>query len=230
MKHIKKLNEYQRTVGFRYSQPNEKFNIKVYLDSELKKEEIETSLNEIDVIFGNIKFEDVPEDYVTQEENEVVVSVVTFELSIFNEKELEKILEDFSKIINLDYGVRVLEFFIKPKRESKRLDESKKEFDVYFFQDVFLEFLDKSEVEFEWIEGSMFSLYIPLKQLPEQFDEDRTIEDYVSAANKIKETMDNIQVAINRIKDEYGDKTKIQLEIDRHTSEKSWFNIHIIPK
>ena len=40
MKHIKTINEYQRTVGFRYSEPREKFNIKVYLDSELTKEEL----------------------------------------------------------------------------------------------------------------------------------------------------------------------------------------------
>ena len=56
MKHIKKLNEYQRTVGFRYSQPNEKFSIKLYLDGELTKEQIETSLKEIDVVFNDIEF------------------------------------------------------------------------------------------------------------------------------------------------------------------------------
>ena len=227
MKHIKKLNEYQRTVGFRYSQPKEQFSIKLYLDGELTKEQIETSLKEIDVVFNDIEFIDIDDE---DDAGSEVMTVVTFEIKIYNEKELEKILEDFSKIINLDYDVRTLGVFAKPKRESKNLNESKKTFDVEFFKEAFVEFLDKSEVESEWIEGSMFSLYIPFKQLPEQFDEERTIEDYVSSANNIKEMMDDIQIAINRAKDEFGEGIKIQLEIDRQSSQKAWFNIHIIQK
>lgn len=115
MKHIKTINEYQRTVGFRYSEPREKFNIKVYLDSELTKEEIELALNEADVIFTDIKFEDTPDDYITPEQDQEV-NVISFDVNVYNEKELERIIEDFSKTIRLDYDVRILDVSIKPKR------------------------------------------------------------------------------------------------------------------
>ncbi len=113
MKHIKTINEYQRTVGFRYSEPKEKFNIKIYLDNQLSKEEIELALNESDVIFSDIKFEDTPDDISSDDQ---MISVISFDVNVYNEKELERIVEDFSKIIHLDYGVKTLEVFIKPKR------------------------------------------------------------------------------------------------------------------
>lgn len=115
MKHIKNINEYQRTVGFRYSEPKEKFNIKVYLDDELSKEEVEIALNEADVVFSDIKFEEAPEDYITPEQDQYV-NVISFDVNVYNEKELERIIEDFSKTIHLDYGVRTIEVFIKPRR------------------------------------------------------------------------------------------------------------------
>ena len=115
MKHIKTINEYQRTVGFRYSEPKEKFNIKVYLDGELSKEEVELALNEADVFFSDIQFEETPDDYVTPEQDQYV-SVVSFDLNVYNQKELERIIEDFSKVISLDYGVKIIEVFVNPKR------------------------------------------------------------------------------------------------------------------
>lgn len=115
MRYIKKINEYQRTVGFRYSEPKEKFNIKVYLDGELTEEDIEITLGEIDVAFGDIYFEESPDNYIPEEEG-TSVNVVSFDINVYNEKELERIMEDFSKTIHLDYNVRVLEVFIKPLR------------------------------------------------------------------------------------------------------------------
>lgn len=116
MKHLQSINEYQRTVGFRYSDPKEKFNIKIYINGELTEEEIKNTLNEIDVIvFGDIQFEDTPDDYIPEEED-VMVNVISFDISVYNEKEIERIIEDFTKIIHLDYKVKTLEVFIKPKR------------------------------------------------------------------------------------------------------------------
>jgi hypothetical protein len=116
MKHIKSINEYQRTVGFRYSDPKEKFNIKIYIDGELTEEEIKITLKDIDVIlFDNIQFEDAPVDYITPEDDQIV-NVISFDINVYNEKELEKIIEDFSKTIHLYHDVKTLEVFVKPKR------------------------------------------------------------------------------------------------------------------
>jgi len=115
MKHIKTINEYQRTVGFRYSEPKEGFNIKVYLDGELTEEEVELTLGEIDVAFGDIYFDDVPDDYIPEEECDTLTSL-SFDINVYNEKEIERIMEDFSKTIYFDYNVKALEVFIKPIR------------------------------------------------------------------------------------------------------------------
>jgi hypothetical protein len=116
MKHLQSINEYQRTVGFRYSDPKEKFNIKVYINGELTEEEIKNTLNDIDVIlFGDIQFEETPNDYIPEEEDDVV-NVISFDISIYNEKEIERIMEDFTKIIYLDYKIKTLDVSINPKR------------------------------------------------------------------------------------------------------------------
>jgi hypothetical protein len=116
MKHLQSINEYQRTVGFRYSDPTEKFNIKVYINGELTEEEIKNTLNDIDVIlFGDIQFEETPNDYIPEEEDGVV-NVISFDISVYNEKEIERIMEDFTKIIYLDYKIKTLDVSINPKR------------------------------------------------------------------------------------------------------------------
>ena len=116
MKHLQSINEYQRTVGFRYSDPTEKFNIKVYINGELTEEEIKNTLNDIDVIlFGDIQFEETPNDYIPEEEDDVV-NVISFDISVYNEKEIERIIEDFTKIIYLDYKIKTLDVSINPKR------------------------------------------------------------------------------------------------------------------
>lgn len=212
MKHIKKLNEYQRTVGFRYSQPKEQFSIKLYLDGELTKEQIATSLKEIDVVFNDIEFIDIEDEDDVESE---VMSVVTFEINIYNEKELEKILEDFSKIINLDYDVRTLEVFAKPKRVSKNLNESKKEFDVQFFQDAFQDLIDAG-AEFEYLEGTFFEVLIEISTIKggisNKYDPTKKIEDYLKKVNKIQKTMSELELAIQRIKSEYADVISIKVE------------------
>jgi hypothetical protein len=116
MKHLQSINEYQRTVGFIYSDPKEKFNIKVYINGELTEEEIKNTLNDIDVIlFGDIQFEETPNDYIPEEEDDVV-NVISFDISVYNEKEIERIMEDFTKIIYLDYKIKTLDVSINPKR------------------------------------------------------------------------------------------------------------------
>jgi hypothetical protein len=116
MKHLQSINEYQRTVGFRYSDPTEKFNIKVYINGELTEEEIKNTLNDIDVIlFGDIQFEETPNDYIPEEEDGVV-NVISFDISVYNEKEIERIMEDFTKIVYLDYKIKTLDVSINPKR------------------------------------------------------------------------------------------------------------------
>lgn len=119
MKHLQSINEYDRTVGFRYSDPTEKFNIKVYINGELTEEEIKNTLNETDVIvLGDIRFEETPDDYMPDDEDDEddEVNVISFDISVYNEKEIERIMEDFTKIIYLDYGIKALDFLINPKR------------------------------------------------------------------------------------------------------------------
>jgi hypothetical protein len=93
MKHLQSINEYDRTVGFRYSDPTEKFNIKVYINGELTEEEIKNTLNETDVIvLGDIRFEDTPDDYMSDDEDDEV-NVISFDICVYNEKEIERIIE-----------------------------------------------------------------------------------------------------------------------------------------
>ena len=136
MKHIKTINEYQRTVGFRYSEPREKFSVKLYLDKEISKEIIEDVLKEVDVVFknltiekigdseaitdnfSNIDFEESPEESPEEKDNLVIpTTVVSFDMFVYNEKEIDRIIEDISKLLYIDNEVAIVGTDIKFKRK-----------------------------------------------------------------------------------------------------------------
>lgn len=102
----------------------------------------------------------------------------------------------------------------------RKYNESQVPFDVEFLNSVFAEFLDQEDVQSEFLEGTYWEILIPIPR----WSKNRNISDYVEVSSKIDEIMKDIQVAMNRVDDEYGGD--IIFKIDEENSQDKWW-LHI---
>ncbi len=127
MKYIDSINEfYHRTVGFRYSKPDIGFTIMCYYTGEISESNIRDILKDIDVNYTDIIVEEEqetmvsvdPEDSELNEDIEVDGSI-KIDILVYNERELEKILDDFTKSLHIDYDVDIFDLTIKEHSKKK---------------------------------------------------------------------------------------------------------------
>ena len=94
MKYLKSINEYQRTVGFRYSQPKESYNIDILCKGDdITKEKIDLGLSKVHELTYNtesIKISLLDEDTVVElEDGEVQIdAIVQFNITVYTDKEI----------------------------------------------------------------------------------------------------------------------------------------------
>jgi hypothetical protein len=117
MKYIKSINEYSRTVGFRYSKPRESFHAILFFVGKLDESSFQSILNNIDVTYESLSVryeEDIIEVRVGDEIKEVVIDgKVEFDLLVYNEKELFSIFEDILRICDVEFNVQISDFNTK---------------------------------------------------------------------------------------------------------------------
>jgi hypothetical protein len=117
MKYIKSINEYSRTVGFRYSKPRESFHAILFFVGKLDENSFQSVLNNIDVTYESLSVryeEDIIEVRVGDEIKEVVIDgVIEFDLFVYNEKELFSIFENIIKICDVEFNVQISDFNTK---------------------------------------------------------------------------------------------------------------------
>jgi len=117
MKYIKSINEYSRTVGFRYSKPRESFHAVLFFVGKLDENSFQSVLDSIDVTYESLivrQEEDIIEVRVGDEIKEVVIDgKVEVDLFIYNEKELFTIFEDILRICDTEFNVQISDFNTK---------------------------------------------------------------------------------------------------------------------
>ena len=117
MKYIKSINEYSRTVGFRYSKPRESFHAILFFVGKLDESSFQSILDSIDVTYESLSVryeEDIIEVRVGDEIKEVVIDgKVEFDLLVYNEKELFSIFEDILRICDVEFNVQISDFNTK---------------------------------------------------------------------------------------------------------------------
>ena len=113
MKHLQTINEYGRTVGFRYSAPKEKYTVSLLCSGQ--------DINEDKIKYGLSKVSEL-----TYDENSILVNlldegavanspdgpiqidaIVTFNVTLYNEKEVNGIVDELGQKLSdieiLDY-------------------------------------------------------------------------------------------------------------------------------
>jgi hypothetical protein len=111
MKHIKSINEYNRTIGFRYSKPRESFHVTLFFAGKLDENSIESVLNNIDVTYESINIRKKSVNDVEIAEH--IDGVAEFDIFIYNEKELRSIFENILKIFENEFNVKIVDFITK---------------------------------------------------------------------------------------------------------------------
>jgi hypothetical protein len=115
MKHLQTINEYQRTVGFRYSEPKESYNIDILLRGEdITLDKIILGLSKVSELVYNKESIEVnildEETIVEIEEAEVEIDAVAhFNITVYNEREILTIVEELGRKLT-PFNIEILDF------------------------------------------------------------------------------------------------------------------------
>jgi hypothetical protein len=115
MKHLQTINEYQRTVGFRYSEPKESYNIDILLRGEdITLDKIILGLSKVSELVYNKESIEVnildEETIVEIEEAEVEIDAVAhFNITVYNEREILTIVEELGRKL-APFNIEILDF------------------------------------------------------------------------------------------------------------------------
>ena len=115
MKHLQTINEYQRTVGFRYSAPKESYNIDVLLKGEdITEDKIILGLSKVSELVYDLKSVQVNIlDEVTVAELEdgpvEINAIAHFNITVYNEREILTIVEELGRKLT-PFNIEILDF------------------------------------------------------------------------------------------------------------------------
>jgi hypothetical protein len=115
MKHLQTINEYTRTVGFRYSEPKESYNIDILCKGDdITVEKIKLGLSKVRELVYNqdsIEVNILEEGTIAELQDGTVEidAVVHFNITVYNEKEILTIVEELDKKLS-SFNIKVLDF------------------------------------------------------------------------------------------------------------------------
>jgi hypothetical protein len=115
MKHLQTINEYQRTVGFRYSAPKESYNIDILLKGEdITEDKIILGLSKVsELVYDkeSIEVNILDEGTVAELEDGAVEidAVVHFSITVYNEREILTIVEELGRKL-APFNIDILDF------------------------------------------------------------------------------------------------------------------------
>jgi hypothetical protein len=124
MKYIKSINEF-RTVGFRYSEPDLGFTLSCYYKGEITEEDISLILDRLGVkgtsinIGGKNGSLELPVGEGQIQEVEVD-GTITLDIHIYDEKKIEGILDEMSKLMYSIFDTSTYEYNVKEHKENLR--------------------------------------------------------------------------------------------------------------
>ncbi len=116
MKYLQTINEYQRTVGFRYSEPKESYNVALLLKGEdITLDKIVFGLSKVSELVHDresIEVNILDEETIVELENVSVQidAVVDFNITVYNEKEIITIVEELGRKLLPAFNIEILDF------------------------------------------------------------------------------------------------------------------------
>lgn len=120
MKYIKSIHEeFDRVVGFRYSEPKESYKISVLCFGEdINEDKVKRALrNMSDLKFdeNSINITEVDEETIIEGPDGPIEidAIVDFNVTIYTEREIKGIVEELTEIFNSAFDIQLLNFKYK---------------------------------------------------------------------------------------------------------------------
>lgn len=116
MKHLKSINEYQRTVGFRYSEPTESYNVSMLCKGEdITEDKIDLGLSKVSELTydsNSIEIKSLDEDTIVELQDGPVQidAIVNFNITVYTDKEIFAIVDELSRKLLSAFDINVLDF------------------------------------------------------------------------------------------------------------------------
>lgn len=113
MKYIKPINEFTRTIGFRYSEPTIGYKAILFCIGKVSKNSFLQLLDFLDLKTEKVK--------VSKEQNNVETEggeletnlLIEFDFFVYSEQEIEKIVQDIRDGLNREFNVQTFDFLLK---------------------------------------------------------------------------------------------------------------------
>lgn len=115
MKHLQTINEfYERTIGFRYSEPQEKFKFVSAFSGEINQSDISNILTHYDVKHENVEL--IAKSEVIELEGDMIElnGAIFFDLYVYSEKEIDSIVNGLGKVLINEFDVELVNPMVKP--------------------------------------------------------------------------------------------------------------------
>lgn len=109
LKHLKSINEY-RTMGFRYSDPTDKFDIALLYQGELDQSILEEVLKDYRIDFESIEINDKK----VETENGISDGYVVISVLVYTDKEINDVVDTIIKHIRIRNKVTTLGVDVQP--------------------------------------------------------------------------------------------------------------------
>jgi len=115
MKYLQTINEYGRTVGFRYSEPKESYNVDILCKGDdITVDKINLGLSKVRELVYNqdsIEVNILEEGTIAELQDGPVEidAIVQFNITVYNEKEILTIVEELDKKLS-PFNIQVLDF------------------------------------------------------------------------------------------------------------------------
>ena len=116
MKYLQSINEYQRTVGFRYSAPKESYNIDILCKGEdITVDKINIGLSKVSELVYNpesIEVNILEEGTIAELADGAVEidAVVHFNINVYNDKEIFAIVDELGRKLSSTFNIEVLDY------------------------------------------------------------------------------------------------------------------------
>lgn len=121
MKYLKSINEiYHRTLGFRYSEPEEKFDIDCFFIGDLDKETLQKVLRYNRIKTGELEISNKKEVVRIGDSSIEIWGKVKFQIYTYDDRELDHILQSIVTLLYSDFKIELVNInYKKAKNLSK---------------------------------------------------------------------------------------------------------------
>jgi len=123
MKYLQTINEYQRTVGFRYSEPKEKYKVSLLCKGQdINEDKINEGLSKVSELTYDSKSIEVNllDEGMIAELPEIgyveISAIVSFNVNLYNEKEVNGVVSELGQKLS-KFDIEILDFKSKENLE-----------------------------------------------------------------------------------------------------------------